>query len=218
MSAQSDSLQSGTLKSHLWFTRVGNWSCHVETKHLWWIGLLRLISSAGSLLLSTGLLAKPAGASECLRWPLVRDHWLVYCCQKPTARKKKEHSYSWNKCQAFSMLSTITLLYEPFTLHLPCENMPSEARNRSLICQITNVSGAGLLVVEACNICPFMPSLVLCRCILNYSLCWRITALFIKGGDNFFWIALQSGRVLSASQDCFQQFMHAAYAKCSARI
>lgn len=89
MSAQSDSLQSGTLKSHLWFTRVGNWSCHVETKHLWWIGLLRLISSAGSLLLSTGLLAKPAGASECLRWPLVRDHWLVYCCQKPTARKKK---------------------------------------------------------------------------------------------------------------------------------
>lgn len=47
-------------------------------------------------------------------------------------------------------------------------------------------SGAGLLVAQACNICPFMLRLVLCRCILNYSLCWRITALFIKGGDNFF--------------------------------
>lgn len=79
-------------------------------------------------------------------------------------------------------------------------------------------SGAGLLIAKACHICPSMPSLVLCRCILNYTLCWRITALFIKWGDNFFWIALQSGRVLTASQDCFQQFMHAAYAKCSRHI
>lgn len=199
--------------------RVSKGNCHVETKHLRWIGSLRLTSPAGSLLLLTGLLARnQQGPQEA--WGGL---WLGTTGWCPAVKRQlhvnKEHSYSPYKCEAFSMPRAQSHDCVSPSLYTSLVKIcPLRPEIQVWFARSQMFSGTGSLVAEACNICPFLPSLVLCRCILNYSPCWRITAVFIKGGDNFFWIALHSGRVLPASQDCFEQFMHAAYAKCSAHM
>lgn len=140
---------------------------------------------------------------EVAGWGLLAGVLSSRATVKNQMNANKEHSESKYECRAFTVPGTITLLCGIPQVIPPLWKYGLSGQKCKLDCQITNVSVAGLLWAEICSICSFLLSPMLCRCILNYWLGWRMPALFIKEGDTFFRIGLQRLVFLRAAKPVF---------------